>query len=49
MHCKEQTVLKQRHIPSQCQGDDSANAEDKDLASNPRKVGTIDMGAYERQ
>jgi len=30
-------------------GDNSANAEDKDLAGNPRKVGTIDMGAYERQ
>jgi hypothetical protein len=28
-------------------GDDSANATTTDLAGNPRKVGTIDLGAYE--
>ena len=30
-------------------GADSANSEEFDVEGNPRKVGTIDMGAYERQ
>ncbi len=29
-------------------GDDSANLTTTDLAGNPRKIGTIDLGAYEQ-
>ncbi|MCP3993991.1 MAG: hypothetical protein GY722_02860, partial [bacterium] len=39
----------QRGSPVLEAGDNTANSEPTDLAGNPRVVGTIDLGAYERQ